>query len=157
MFHGSILFPNKFNILSNKVVRFFCLQQRVSLTEEPIWFFFTVKLLIGSNILYIFGGGYLDPPSSIWYFKYVNFVIAKWLIRIIFLQTRMNTPENYKCKNSFTYRAQFLFVNVSQSNFICSEATLQRGHLFIQYVSLWLKRHFIVWYLIFFCEDSCDE
>ena len=51
-------------ILLHKVVTFFCLSQRISITPEPIMFSFTVKLLIGlGKVLNYFWGGCLQPPS----------------------------------------------------------------------------------------------
>ena len=41
-----------------------CLYQRISLTAEPIWFFFTMYLLIGpGNVYNYFGGEYHHLPK----------------------------------------------------------------------------------------------
>ena len=42
-----------------------CMLQRFSLTAEPIWTFFTVKLRLGPDKVYNYlGGGYLHPQTE---------------------------------------------------------------------------------------------
>ena len=59
------------------VASLLCLQRKISLTAQLIWFSFIVKLLIGPGMVYnYFGGGYLQPP------------------KINHLQKKMTTPQN---------------------------------------------------------------
>ena len=71
-FHTEI----KSAILLYKSASLLCLQRKISLTAQLIWFSFIVKLLLGPGMVFnYFEGGYLHPPKR------------------IHLQQKMTTPQ----------------------------------------------------------------
>ena len=76
-----------FYILIKKVTGclYVCISQRISLTAEPIWFSFTIQLLIGLGMVYnYFEGGYHHPPQRNQpfkkYYHYHHFFIrSEWI------------------------------------------------------------------------------
>ena len=60
---------------------FVCLQRRISLTTETIWFSFTIQLISPGKVYNYFGGGYHHPVKRVDSIQNFQIKTKKWVVK----------------------------------------------------------------------------